>query len=173
MVADFNQNNELAFLSTITTTQHRDKKSCLKALSKFYQQAANKAVKPSAIYPRNQLDIYYIKIDEKPFAARMIGKLDSAFSMVWQKERNDWTGFYSIDFGCRDSGYMVVNETLYDEAKKSVSSLKSQVSRLETTPPETWNIHSILSAILNANACIVSDGESPMPCPGKMLASAI
>jgi len=139
MVAEFNQKNELSFLSTITTTKHEDKKACLKALSNFYQQAASKTVKPSAIYPRNQLDIYYMKIDEQPFATRMMGKLDSAFSMVWQNTRGDWSAFYSIDFGCRDSGYMVVNETLYDKSKRSVSSLKSQVSRLKTKAlkPET------------------------------------
>ena len=132
VVADFNNNNELAFLSTITTTRHKDRKSCLKALSKFYQQATAKAEKPSVIYPRNQLDIYYVKIDEQPFTARMVGKLDSAFSMTWQKQRGDFSAFYSIDFGCRESGHMVVNSTLYDESKKEVSSSKFQVSRLKT-----------------------------------------
>ncbi len=117
VVADFNQNNELAFLSTITTTRYNDGKTCLKALSEFYQRATDKTEKPLVIYPRNQLDIYYIKIDEQPFATRMLGKLDSAFSMVWQKKRNDWSQFYSVDFGCRASGYMVVNTTLYDQVK--------------------------------------------------------
>ena len=132
VVADFNLNNQLSFLSTITTTQHKDRKACLSALSKFYQQATKKTEKPSIIYPRNQLDIYYIKIDEKPFTTRMVGKLDSAFSMVWQKQRGDWSAFYSIDFGCRESGHMVVNKTLYDESRKKVSSSKFQVSRLKS-----------------------------------------
>jgi len=132
VVANFNQNNELAFLSNITTTRHKDGKSCLKALSKFYQQAVDKPVKPLVIYPRNQLDIYYIKIDEQPFATRMLGKLDSAFSMVWQKKRNDWSQFYSVDFGCRDNGYMVVNSTLYDQALKSGSKFQGfKVSRFQ------------------------------------------
>lgn len=89
VVADFNQNSELTFLSTINTTRHKNKKACLKALSKYYKQATSKSEKPSVIYPRNQPDIYYIRIDEQPFATRMVGKLDSAFSMVWQKQRGD------------------------------------------------------------------------------------
>ncbi len=130
VVADFNQNNELAFLSTITTTGHKDAKSCLKELSKFYKKASSGALRPLVVYPRNQLDIYYIKIDDQPFATRMLGKLDSAFSMVWQKKRNDWSQFYSVDFGCRDNGYMVVNTTLYDQAVKYGDERKLQVSSL-------------------------------------------
>jgi len=132
VVANFTQNNQLAFLSTITTTRHNDRESCLRALSDFYKQATSKTEKPSVIYPRNQLDIYYIKIDEQPFTTRMVGKLDSAFSMVWQKKRGDWSAFYSIDFGCRASGHMVVNSTLYDGEKKAIPASRMQVSSLKT-----------------------------------------
>jgi hypothetical protein len=132
VVAEFNQNRELAFLSTITTTHHHNRKACLKELSQFYTKVSSNTDKPLIVYPRNQLDIYYIKIDEQPFATRMVGKLESAFSMVWQKERNDWSSFYSVDFGCRSSGHMVINTTLYDQAIKTGSSFKFQVSRLKT-----------------------------------------
>ena len=133
LVAEFNQDRELAFLSVIATTRHDDKEACLKALSRFYRESVTTAAgKPSAIYPRNQFDIYYMKIDEQPFSTRMMGRLESAFSMVWQKERNDWSSFYSVDFGCRESGHMVVNTTLYDQAVKdgvkTVSSLGPQVT---------------------------------------------
>ncbi|MGB5226434.1 MAG: hypothetical protein WBN49_14815 [Arenicellales bacterium] len=79
------------------------------------------------IYPRNQLDIYYIRIDERPFTARMTGKLESVFCIVWQKQRGDWSAFYSINFGCWRSSHMVVKSTLYDESRKKVSSSKFQI----------------------------------------------
>ena len=132
VIAEFNSDSRLAFLSTITTTGYSNKKACLAELSTFYKQAANRQMKPAVIYPRNQLDIYYIKIDEQPFTTRLLGKLDSAFSMVWQKQRGDWSAFYSVDFGCRNNGYMVVNETLYDKARKSAPGSRLQVSRLRT-----------------------------------------
>ncbi|MEN8712820.1 MAG: hypothetical protein ABF326_11575 [Arenicellales bacterium] len=61
VAADLNNNNELALLSTITTTRDKYRKACLKALSKFYKQAAVRTEKPSVSYPRNQLYIEYIK----------------------------------------------------------------------------------------------------------------
>jgi hypothetical protein len=120
LVAEFNRDQELAFLSLVTTTHHDNKATCQQAAAEFYKQtSAQSSSKPKIVYPRSQLDIYYMKIDEQPFATRMMGKLHGAFSMVWQKQRNDWSSFYSVDFGCRDSGHLVVNETLFDKSVKA------------------------------------------------------
>lgn len=61
VAADLNNNDELPFLSTITTTRHKYRKTCLKALSKFYKHAGGRTDKPSVSNPHNQLDTYYIK----------------------------------------------------------------------------------------------------------------
>ena len=119
LVAEFNDSMELAFLSVIDTTRHANKQQCMEALSDYHRKLSTSGLgKPMVVYPRDQLDIYYMKIDEPPFTTRMMGRLESAFSMVWQHARNDWSAFYSVDFGCRKSGHMVVNRTLYDKAVK-------------------------------------------------------
>jgi hypothetical protein len=133
LVAEFNRDQELAFLSVIDTTRHDSRKQCMQALSNFHRKLTTSGVgKPLVVYPRDQLDIYYMKIDEAPFTTRMMGRLESAFSMVWQHARNDWSAFYSVDFGCRNSGHMVVNRTLYDkgvkDGTKTVSGINANLS---------------------------------------------